>query len=178
MPKSTPEAHDYKNLVDLLAVYSEASNQMLALQSEVQAQNLELIDGSKARYADLQKTLGDAESALEALALAHHEWFPANRKSIKTPYGTVKLTATTTLDVANEEATVILIQNSGSENSEKFLRQKTELNREALETLSDAELRPFRIKRVKDQSFSVTPTKLDMGKAVKEADKASGKAVA
>ena len=72
---------------------------------------------------------------------------------------------------------VLLIQNAGEEQATKFLRAKTEVNREALEGLTDEELKPFRIKRVHDQSFKVTPATLDMGKAVKDADKASGKKV-
>lgn len=180
---STAEAHDYKNLVDLLAVYSEASNRMLSLQAGIQEQYLELIDGAKDEYATLQSKLGDAEQALEALSVAHPEWFPEKKKSIKTPYGIVKLTATTKLDAPNEEVSILLIQQAGEEAAEKFLRIHTELNIEALEALPDAELKPFRIKRVKDQSFSVTPAKLDMGKAVKEAlgeaaPKKNGKAVA
>lgn len=172
------EAHEYTNLVNLLAVFSEASNRMLAMQSDMQGQYMELIDSAKPEYAKLQKILGDAEAALETLTLAHPEWFTEKRKSIKTPYGTVKLTATTTLDVANEEASIILIEQSGDAAAEKFLREKKELNIEALEALSDAELKPFRIKRIKGQSFKVIPATLDMGKAVKEADKAEGKAVA
>jgi len=171
-------AHDYTNLVNLLAVYSEANNRMLAMQADIQAQYMELIDGAKSEYAKLQAVLGETETALESLALTHPEWFPEKRKSIKTPYGTVKLTSTTSLEVANEEATIILIEKSTPENQTKFLRSKVELNREALETLSDAELRSFRIKRIQEESFSVTAAKLDMGKAVKEAAKADGKKVA
>jgi len=170
---TVPEAHDYTNLVNLLAVYSETDNRMGALQTSAQAEFLELIDGNKAEYAQLQQLLGETEGSLETLALAHPEWFPKDRKSIKTPYGTVKLTSTSKLDVANEEATIILIEGAGDEAREKFLRTKTELNLEALEALSDAELKPFRIKRIQSQSFSVTPAKLDMGKAVKDADKAT-----
>lgn len=180
MPKleSIEKAHDYQNLVNLLAIFSEATNRMLSMQAEMQGQYMELIDGSKPEYAELQAQLGEAETALESLALAHREWFPEKRKSIKTPYGTVKLTTTTVLEVPNEEATIILIESAGEEAKSKFLRTNVEINREALEALSDAELKPFRIKRIKDQSFKVTAAQLDMGKAVKDAAKAEKKGVA
>lgn len=166
-------ANDYKNLVDLLAVFSEATNRMTALQASVQSDYMELIDVAKSEYAKLQKTLGDAEAALEALTLAHPEWFSDDRKSIKTPYGTVKLTKSTSLKIPNEEATIILIEAAGR--GEDFLRSKQEINREALEQLTDAELKPLRVKRITGQSFSVVAAKLDMGKAVKDADKAASK---
>jgi len=171
-------AHDYQNLVNLLSIYSEATNRMLAMQAEMQGQYMELIDSSKPEYAELQSKLGEAEAAMETLALTHPEWFPEKRKSIKTPYGTVKLTATTVLEVPNEEATIILIEAAGKTAKEKYLRTNTGLNREALEALSDAELKPFRITRIKDQSFKVTAAQLDMGKAVKDAAKAEKKGVA
>jgi len=173
MKSDNTKAHLYGNLVNLLAIYSETHNNMTALQASVQGDYMELIDAHKPEYAKLQALLGETEASLEILAKEHPEWFPEDRKSIKTPYGTVKLTTATSLVVANEEATILLIQHAGM--GEKFLRQKTEINREALETLTDEELKPLRVKRVKDQSFSVTPAKLDMGKAVKDADKASEK---
>ena len=177
MSKTEINPHEYKNLVDLLAVYSEANTRMLALQSQMQDQYLELIDGGKAEYAELQAKLAETEAALETLALTHPEWFPEGRKSIKTPYGAVKLTTATSLEVRNEEATIILIERDPAL-AAKCLRQKTELNREALEQLTDQELKALRVVRVQSQSFKVEPAKLDMGKAVKEAAKAKGKEAA
>lgn len=174
------DANDYKNLVDLLAVHSEASNRMLELQARIQGEYMELIDGAKPEYAKFQAVIGDAEAALKALALAHPDWFPKERKSIKTPYGTVKFTSTTSLEINDEEATILLIEHAGR--AKDFLRVKQEVDCEALEKLDDAALKAFRVKRVADESFKVTPATLDMGKAVQDAAKAKekgkGKAVA
>jgi len=174
-PDLLAQSQEYANLVNLLALYSEVSNQMLAMQADMQAKYMELIDEAKPEYATLQEKLGQAEAALELLALAHPEWFPADCKSIQTPYGKVKFTSTSALVISNEEASILLIQNLGGDAEEKYLRTNLEINREALEQLSEAELKALRIKRVKDQSFKVTPASLDMGKAVKAADKAKGK---
>jgi hypothetical protein len=103
------------------------------------------------------------------LISAHPEWFQ-DKKSIKTPYGSVGFRSTTSLDVPNEEASIILIEQLCKDDEKaQYLRKETTLNREALELLSDAELRQFRIKRLKEESCTVKPLKLDLGKAVKEA---------
>jgi len=158
-------------MVNLLAVYSDASNRLTELESSANAALLTIVDEHKTEYAQLQKALTDAESALELIALAHTEWFGENRKSIKTPYGAVKFRRGAKLVVKNEEATVLLIQREGERNPEfnDYLRKVETLNIEALERCDDATLKKLRIERVVEDSFSVVPAKVDMGKAVKEA---------
>jgi hypothetical protein len=171
--KSEPTKEDFANLVDLLAVYSDASNRLAELEASANGALLSIVDEHKAEYAQLQKALTDAESALEVIALAHTEWFGENRKSIKTPYGTVKFRRGAKLMVKNEEATVLLIQREGEHNpefkAEDYLRKVETLNIEALERCDDATLKKFRVERVSEDSFSVVPARVDMGKAVKEA---------
>lgn len=178
MPQPDHETQDYNNLVNLLAVHSEATNRMQELQAGLQGQYLELIDSHKGEYANLQQTLSDTEAALKELALRHPEWFPENNRSVKTPYGTAKMTASTALEIANEEATILLIEKKFGSNADAYLRRRVEVNREALEALEDAELKAIRVIRVKGDSFSVSPAKLDMGKAIKSAEKKGRKGVA
>jgi hypothetical protein len=97
---------------------------------------------------------------------------------VKTPFGSVSLRSTSKLEVANEEATILLIQREIERDEAAFpddaipvkayLRERIELNLEALEKLSDAELKRFRIVRVTDERCTVKPVKIDLGKAVKE----------
>ncbi len=167
------KSEDFANVVNLLAVYSDASNRLTELETTANFGLLGIVDEHKAEYAQLQKALTDAESALELICLAHKEWFGADRKSIKTPYGTVKFHSGTKLVVKNEEATVLLIQREAEHNPEfkldDYLRKVETPNLEALERLDDAALRKFRVERVREDKFSVVPAKVDMGKAVKEA---------
>lgn len=168
-----PKADDFANMVNLLAVYSDASNRLTELAAAANTALLSIVDEHKADYAQLQKAVTDAESALEMIALAHTEWFGKDRKSIKTPYGTVKFHRGTKLVVKNEEASILLIQREGEQNPEfkadDYLRKVEALNIEALERCDDATLRKFRIERVTEDKFSVVPATIDMGKAVKEA---------
>jgi hypothetical protein len=166
----TEHTDEYKNLIDLLAVYAECTNRLESLQSEIQGSLLEIVDDKRKDYAECQAALSQAEAAIEAIATSHPEWFSEKRRSIKTPYGTVSFRKSTSLDVPNEEASIILIeQNLPQEQAAQYVRQEKALNLEALEKLTDAELKPFRIKRVTSDSFSVKAAKIDLGKAVKEA---------
>lgn len=165
-------------MVNLLAVYSEAANRLDELQASANGSLLELIDGAKEEYAKLQQTLTESESALEVIALRHPEWFSEKKRSVKTPYGTVKFHASSKLVVKNEEVTLLLLDKLADENPEfkraDYVRSKEELNIEALEKLDDAVLKKLRIERVPTENFSVVAAKVDMGKAVKEAAEKEG----
>lgn len=166
-----PKTDDYKNLLDLLALYSEATHRLAALEAAMNSEILETIDDHKEDYAVIQKGIAEAETALEVIATRHPEWF-AEKKGLKTPYGTVKFTKSTTLVIPNEELSIELIRREAhglTLDPENLLREKTELAVEVLETLTDDQLKAFRIKRASKQNFSVTPAKVDLGKAVKEA---------
>jgi hypothetical protein len=175
MPAKTeqPTSEDFKNMVNLLAVFSDASNRLDELEASANGSLLELIDEHKTEYAQLQHTLTETETALEVIALRHPDWFGEKKRSIKTPYGTVKFHASTKLVVKNEEVTLLLLDKHAQENPEfkraDYVRSHEELNIEALEKLDDATLKKFRIERVPNDNFSVVAAKVDMGKAVKEA---------
>lgn len=166
-----PKSEDFKNLVDLLGVYSEATHRLAEMEATLNGEILQAIDEYKADYAALQKALTETETALEVIATRHPEWF-AEKKGLKTPYGTVKFTKSTTLDIPNEELSIELIRREAHDltlDPENLLREKTELAIEVLETLTDDQLKAFRIRRRSSEKFSVTPAKIDLGKAVKEA---------
>jgi len=168
---------EYRNMVDLLAVHSEAHHRMAALEAELNQDLLSAMDERRRDYARLQETLSRTRSALEGIAVAHPEWFAA-RRSLKTPYGSLKFTRSTTLEAPNPEATILLVrmraEKDGEFKADSYLRQSEALNLEALETLDDATLRSLRIARVTTQNFKVEAARVDMGKAVKEAAEVAG----
>jgi hypothetical protein len=186
-----PASPEFSNAVDLLAIFSDASNRLDELQAEANGELLELLDDKKPEYAKWQELLAKAEAALEVLTLKHPEWFSANRRSIKTPYGTIKLHSSSKLEVKNEELTIALIEHEAEEQASlaiatdgykppfdaaSLLRTRKELNLEALEQLDEAALKQFRVKRLTKDNFSVVPAKLDMGKAVADAAQEEKKA--
>jgi len=171
----------FQNFIELLGIYTDASNRIAELENDANDHLLALLTSGIDDYSKLQVTLTNTEQALELICRAHPEWF-GDKKSITTPYGTAKLHSTTKLEISNPEATLLLIKHEGERNTEfkavDFIHSKEEPNLEALEKLPDTVLKNFRIFRVKDESFSVVPAKVKMGKAVKEATKAKEQQVA
>lgn len=162
-----PTDDDFKNLIDLLAVYSDASHRIAGMESDVNSDLLELIDEKKSEYATLQRAMTEAETACELICRKHDDWF-TEKKSIKTPYGTVSFKKSSKLKSKNEELTIHIIEHD-LQNPQKYLREEKHLNLEALELLDDETLSRLKIERVSEDNFSVKEAKVDLGKAVKEA---------
>lgn len=172
--KNTPDqkSEDFQNLVNLLSVYTEASHRLGEMEANLNAEMMETVDAYKEDYAGLQRTLTEAEKAIELIAVRHYsEWF-GERKSLKTPYGTVKFVRSTSIVVENEELSVEIIRRDAAKHGldpALLIRTKEELNLEALETLTLEQLKAFKVGRQTKDNFSVVPAKVDLGKAVKEA---------
>lgn len=162
------QSTEYKNLVDLLAVYTEGKQRLATLENDAQSEFTEIVDAHRDEYAELQSKIGAAEVAIEAIVAAHPEWF-TEKRSVKTPWGAVKVKRTTKLEVKNEEATILRIEHA--KRGEQFVRIEKTLNLEALENLSDAELKSFGIIRIHEESVTVVEAKIDFGKAVKAVEK-------
>jgi len=173
---------DFKKIVDLLADHSTAENELAALEAAANQDFMLTVDALKSKYARLQRRMIEAETALELLARKHPEWF-ADKKTIKTPYGSVQLKQNPPKIVAeNPELSIVLIEAEGTRNPEfdvkKYVREEKTLNLEGLAALTDGELKKFRMHRDQSDTFTVKSAKLDMGKAVKEAVDGSPKSKA
>lgn len=168
MSKSTPtlDTPDYANLIQLLAVYSEAAARNASLQVAINQELLDSIDGHKAEYAENQQAMAEAEGAITTLVERNPQWF-LKRKTISTPYGEVKSTTGRKLEIPSVEASIRLIKEAGL--GAAFLRQIEEIDKESLEKLTDIELANYGIYRKKTETVSIKPVEVDLGKAVQEA---------
>ncbi len=167
------EQEAYANLVNLQAVHSEATARLGEMENELQQQWLDLVDSKRKDYARLQASIASAEEGIEYLATVNPQWF-AKSRTLKTPYGTVGFRRTSKLQVRNEELTIVLLEQLGQD-ALPFLISKKTLNLEALEKLDDTELERIKIQRVKTDTCTVKPAKVDLGKAVKAAATAEKK---
>ena len=176
------QCQDFTDLVHLMSVFSEAAASISALESSANREFLRVIDARREEYATLQATMTEAETQMEIITRRHDEWFTEKKRSIKTPYGTVKFIRSNPIVVENQELSIVLIEQEidrqaaviGQGVQPEFdatalLRRQTALDLEALERLPDAVLKKFRLRRESKDNFSVTPAKVDMGKAVKQA---------
>lgn len=166
---SIPSAETYRHLVEDLAALSDLTTQLQEMENDLQALWIEQIDRRREDYSILQSGIAEHAARVCAVAEANPEWF-ATVKTLKTPYGTVGFRSSTKLELSNEELTIALIERMG-EAGEIYLRRRAFLNLEALETLEDAELKKLKIFRITTDKCTVTPAKIDLGKAVKSAAK-------
>lgn len=171
-PNAQPDSKDFRQLVGLLQIYSEASASLDAIEAQAAKEYLAVITRHKDDYACLQAVLTGTEKVAEDICRAHPEWF-TEKKGLKTPFGTAKLTRTTKLEVDDEQESLLLLHREAGRDKKfpvaNFVREVLALNREALEQLGDYDLQKFKVARRTEQSFTITPAKVDMGKAVKEA---------
>lgn len=166
-----PRPGDFENVVNLLAVLGEANRQLAVLQSAVETDYLAVVMPRRPLYAKLQGTVSETEAALETISRRNPAWFE-DKKSVTTPFGGVKFTSSKELNIPNENVSVQLIMAlGGRDGQEKFLRTVQVPNKEALNDLSDIELARFGIKRETKENFKVSTEVVNLGKAVKAADK-------
>lgn len=166
---TTEKPDDFQLLAQELDEYTKASNELAMIEAEFQANIQELIvECYREDFAKVQTRISRHEERIEALALKHPEWF-AKVKTLKTPYGTVASRTSTKLEVPSEEVTIALLEARGAE-AEPFLRTRKYLSLESLETLDDMELARLKLRRVTTEKITITPAKVELGKAVKAAD--------
>ena len=173
---NAPRVGDYESVINLLAVLGEANRQLAELEREIEAGYVALVTPHRERYAKLQATVSETEAALEVISRRNEQWF-AEAKNVKTPYGIVKFTSSRELVVTDEGISVQLVKAlAGKAGEEQLLRTVQVLNREALEKLPDAELARYAIIRKTKENFKVGTEVVDLGKAVKAADKSAAAA--
>jgi len=157
----------YEALIGLLAVFTDADNRLNKIQTAANEALIDTLDGAKREYAELQAARDGAEAEIKDLVKRHPEWLPEGR-TIKTPYGTVKLTEATSLEIPNPEVTLTLIKTLGDPDLRgRLIRTVEEPAKEALETMPDDDLAKLGVRRVKTDSISVKAAKVEMGKAGK-----------
>ncbi|MBA4136739.1 MAG: hypothetical protein C0518_05425 [Opitutus sp.] len=167
-PAPTAQKDDFASLVNLLDRLTHAQNQLDKLQQVLDAQHLETVRGHMPAYKELQTTIGECESAVAVIAARNPQWFD-DKKTVATPYGAVKRTSATSLQVADEAVTLTLIKAAGRQTD--FIKVTESLSLETLEKLEDEQLAKFGIKRVTEHNFKAAPAGVDLGKAVKAAEK-------
>lgn len=164
------QTESYHKLTEELGAYTRLSNQLAEIEARFQAAITELISECyRDEFQELTEQLQAVEARIELLALKNPDWFEKT-KTVKTPFGTVASRATTKLDVENEEATIAILELRG-EQGKPFLRERKYLSIESLEALDDAELQRLKVRRVRTEKITISPAKVDLGKALKKSAK-------
>lgn len=168
-------AADFATLAKTLETLATASQRMSVLQAETERIYLESVgEVLEADFASLQQTISECERICETLVERNPQWFEGRSKTVKTPFGSVSKRSTTRLKVANEEATLVILEQLGQDGL-PYVRTTKSVNLEALELLSDEELDRLKVERIRSESINVKPAKVDMGKAARAAAESDDK---
>ena len=179
----------FQHMTELLAELSDYTNRLQRLENGLNANFLTILKSKVEDYSAIQAVLTEAEKQIKTIAARNPQWF-TERATLKTPYGAVKQTTGTSLVTDSEDLSIQLIEQQAQFDAARaeqdptfvpalkldaLIRQKKELDREALEKLDDQTLRRFGIRRETRTDIKVTPANVDMGKAVEEAIAAEGR---
>lgn len=165
---------DFEDLIALFHQLTDASNELNKLNSSLNDSHLANVRLHTDTYTALQTKIGEANAAIEVIGERNPQWF-AEKANLETPYGSVKRTTSTALQVADEAITITLIKAAGREKD--FLVTTTAISLESLKKLSDDELKKYGVLRKTTHNFNPEPAAIDLGKAVKAVEK-SAKAAA
>ena len=93
-----------------------------------------------------------------------------DKRTLKTPYGTIKLTAVSSLSIADENLTIsklfLRAQRIPDFDATLYYRSEVTLDKEALEKLPDPVLKTLGVVRVGSDSFKFTLASIDLKKAL------------
>jgi len=176
-------AIQYNKINELIAEFSTINAAFELAEAEIKTLQLAAAKELLPKHAKLKIQLSQIEDQLKKLADDHDtSLFPDDKRTHKTPFGSLKYKKSTALEVADEEKAILKIQRActlelarESEGrpprftEEQLLRIRTDLNLEALEKLDDATLALFGIKRIHKDNFKVEPFSMASDKPAKAA---------
>jgi len=165
-------SQDFARFIELQQQHTATSNQIEALEVDINKGAQEAAKSSAEAYIVLREDLEKLDGELRSLFERHPEW-RGEKKSVGTPFGSVEQRTATELEVPNAAMTISLIEAKGKTDpqfkADDFLHIEKEPNLEALERLSNEELAKLGVQRVTTERITVKPAKVNVAKAVKAA---------
>lgn len=174
----------YNRINELLAEYSELSSTLTTIEASVNKSQIAAARPMLPDHANTTARLGEIEGRLKEIAIANPELFPDDKRTHKTPFGSVSFRKSKFLEYADEEKVILQIKLACTKElsrahnqarpplftEETLLRTIEQPNKEALELLSDAQLAQFGITRKTEETFNVKPLEVKADK-LRKADK-------
>lgn len=155
----------YNNLSELVAIVADEDAKVQELDARVNETLRLEVDDVRAEITESQANIKQAEEAAEVICAKNRKWF-GGKQSLNLPHGTCTFRESTSLNVPSEPTSITLVRAVLGPDADKYVRTVETLDLEALEKLDDATLTKLGITRVKKETFSVKPRKVDLGKVV------------
>ena len=166
---TTPDSQsDYSKFIALQSALNQADNALAVIDAQVNPKVTEVVDSHRTLWTAAQSQRDEAEREIKRLVEAHPEWMDG--KSVKTPFGTVTLRDTTSLEIPNPEGTIALMRvvfGRVEMDPEQYVVKTEAPRKELLETLDDHILSKIGVTRVKSTHVTVKPAKIEMAKEAK-----------
>ena len=160
---------DLKRLHELCRLNATANRELALEKARIEHEFNALVSRHAEYVVEQQAAAERTLAGIEDLVRQHPEWL-GEKRQLKTPHGTIKLTATSSLSIADEADTLNRLFARGKRdsgfNAELYYSEKLTLDKEALEKLSNANLGRLGIVRVEGDSFSFKLTAVDINKAL------------
>jgi hypothetical protein len=159
---------DFARLVELQSALNQADNALAVLDASVNPRVTAIIDETRKNWSEAQFQRDEAEREIKLLVERHPEWLDG--RTIKTPFGTVSLRDTNSIEIPNPEGTISLIRQlfpKAKLDPEQFIATVEQPRKELLETLDVFTLADVGVRRTTTTSITVKPAKIDMAKETK-----------
>lgn len=164
---------DFAHFVDLQEQHTHITTKLADLEVVINRDSQAVVSQKVPEFVVLQEEVTRLETLLKDLFAKHPEWRDAKKKSVSTPYGEVQTRSSEELEIPNEAMTVVLIEarekTDANFKASDYLHVEKKPNREALERCTVDELTKLGVSRVKKETITVKPAKVNVAKAVKAA---------
>jgi DNA-binding MarR family transcriptional regulator len=161
---TTPD--DFAVFLETFAAFTRSTHTLDAIQREADAELSDLIERLEKDYAAAKAATQALEAALVATIKLHPEWLNG-KSSITTMHGTLASRSSKALQIGSELRTIALIKAQRPTEAATLIRQSEEVDREALEVLSDEELLTLDVLRDQNVRWTAKPATVTLGDAAK-----------
>lgn len=169
---AAPLPPELARLHELCKFYAIASRERSMEQAKLEHEFAALIARRSEYLVELEAAANRALAGIEDLVF-QNPGLLGEKRSLKTPHGTVKLMITSKLVVANEADTLnrllLRAKRVDSFDASLYYRDKTELDLEALEKLDDVVLGKLGVRRETGDLFKFTLASSDLKRALADA---------
>jgi hypothetical protein len=173
---------EYNRINELLSEFSSLNAALEAAEAEIKTVQLAAARELLPKHAAAKVALSNLEGTLRTISDEHYEeLFPSEKRTHKTPFGELQYRKSSSLEIEDEEKTILKIKVRATEEEarrseggiplfaeEQLIRTREELNLEALGELDDATLALFGIVRRHKDNFKIVPFALQADKPARK----------
>lgn len=166
---AVPLPPDLARLHELCKLHAISSRELAVERASLEQEYTAMINRRAPYILEMEEAFKRTLAGIEELVRQHPEWL-GEKRSLKTPLGTIKLISSSSLSIADEEVTLTRLFLRGKRvqgfDPADFYRENPTLIKEALEKLDDKTLEKLGVVRFVSDNFSFKLAAVDLKKAL------------